>query len=175
MRCIVAPQNVARDKMERPILFLAGGISNCPHWQEQVIQALLEDTELSGTILNPRRSSMPPDRLEQIAWEFRGLQFCDLKSFWFCKATECPITLLEYGKALAVPDRPMVVGIEPGYSHLSNVGIQTSLAIDHVGGTTFEAYKFEDDGTPRSQAIYNSLEAYTAAIKKNLIALHSTL
>jgi len=56
-------------------LFLAGGISNCPNWQEVMIEKLKNFPNL--TIYNPRRENYPSnDRKaveEQITWEFKHL------------------------------------------------------------------------------------------------------
>lgn len=108
-------------------VFLAGGITGCPDWQAQM-RGLLADEAL--TILNPRRADFPihdPSAAEaQIAWEHRHLRRASLISFWFCAATLCPIVLYELG-AWSMTDKPIVVGVEPGYERERDVRIQTSL------------------------------------------------
>jgi hypothetical protein len=107
--------------------FLAGGITGCPDWQSDLIEIL------SGTpriLLNPRRPDFPihdPSASEkQIAWEHRHLRRADHIIFWFCAATLCPIVLYELG-AWSMTDKPLTIGIEPGYERERDVRIQTAL------------------------------------------------
>jgi len=108
-------------------LFLAGGISNCPIWQPNLVK-LLEDTDL--TILNPRRKSFQTDNPdieeEQIKWEYNHLEKSSAVSFWFPRETLCPITLYELGKQ-SVLDKRLFIGIDPDYVRRRNVEIQTRL------------------------------------------------
>jgi hypothetical protein len=139
MKLIQCPQNADLTTAEHPIVFLAGGISSCPVWQDEVIKLLLEDASLEGTIINPRRDDFdtndPEATLAQITWEYRGLQASDIVAFWFPKATDCPITLLELGKCLVRGSHgeiALTIGIEPGYRRAQDVLIQTSLAFEGV-------------------------------------------
>ena len=79
-------------------LFLAGGITDCPDWQKDLVQ-LLSSTNLM--LLNPRRAHFPihdPTASQvQIKWEYRHLHKADMISFWFPKETLCPIVLYELG------------------------------------------------------------------------------
>src|SRR3954464_2254024 len=81
-----------------PSVFLAGGITDCPDWQTEMVE-LLADTELN--VLNPRRANFPikdPGAAEaQISWEHRYLRRAGMISFWFPKETLCPIVLYELG------------------------------------------------------------------------------
>lgn len=108
-------------------LFLAGGISNCPIWQPDLVK-LLEDTNL--TILNPRRRNFSTDNPnieeEQIAWEYDHLRKASAVSFWFPKETLCPITLYELGKQ-SVLDKPIFIGVHQDYARRRDVEIQTRL------------------------------------------------
>jgi hypothetical protein len=107
-------------------LFLAGGISNCPDWQEQLVNRLGKIPKL--TVYNPRRDDFNKDtEMEQICWEHDKLAKADIIVFWFTNATNCPITLYELGK-YSTTNKPMVIGIEEGYTRKSDVIIQTSLA-----------------------------------------------
>lgn len=60
---------------DRVDLFLAGGISNCPDWQSEVIK-MLSETDLS--IANPRRpyglEKTGDAAAKQIAWEHEMLR-----------------------------------------------------------------------------------------------------
>ncbi len=109
-------------------LFLAGGITDCPDWQAELVD-MLKDTGL--TLLNPRRKNFPiHDHLaahEQITWEHEMLKRANAISFWFPKETLCPIVLYELG-AWSVQPKQIFVGAEKGYKRLQDVRIQTSLA-----------------------------------------------
>jgi len=69
-------------------LFLAGGISNCPDWQQEMVEKL-KDTNL--VLFNPRRANFPMgDKdagLRQIKWEAYYLDKCNYILFWFPKET----------------------------------------------------------------------------------------
>ncbi len=108
-------------------LFLAGGISNCPNWQKNLVKQL-KNTDL--TILNPRRKSFSVDNKdieeEQIAWEYAHLKKASVISFWFPKETLCPITLYELGKQ-SVLNKPVFIGVHPKYARIKDVKIQTKL------------------------------------------------
>jgi hypothetical protein len=109
-------------------LFLAGGITGCPDWQQELVQ-LLRDTDL--ILLNPRRAQFPMDDPaaagEQIAWEHRHLRLADAISFWFCADAVQPITLYELG-AWSMTNKPLFVGVHPDYVRRQDVAIQTQLA-----------------------------------------------
>lgn len=108
-------------------LFLAGGISNCPIWQPDLVK-LLEETDL--VILNPRRKHFPTDNPnieeEQINWEYNHLAKASAVSFWFPRETLCPITLYELGKQSS-GKKPLFIGVSPDYQRKKDVEIQTRL------------------------------------------------
>jgi len=110
-----------------PDLFLAGGISNCPLWQDEII-GLLEDLDI--TVTNPRRNELITLEGEiarvQISWEFEALELSGAILFWFPKETLCPITLLELGKMM-MKDKPLFVGVHPEYKRAFDVEFQLSL------------------------------------------------
>jgi len=98
-----------------PLLFLAGGISLCPDWQEEMANQL-KDSKI--VIFNPRRNDMTNNYQEivkQIKWEKNHIDIATMVSFWFPKESICPITLLEFGKVLVQQDKKMFVGIEDSY------------------------------------------------------------
>lgn len=109
-------------------LFLAGGITGCPDWQADLTD-LLGDTDL--VLLNPRRTnfSLHEQKFtqEQIEWEHRHLKKADAISFWFPKETVCPIALYELG-VYSMRNKPLFIGVHPGYARKQNVEIQTRLA-----------------------------------------------
>jgi hypothetical protein len=108
-------------------LFLAGGITNCPHWQIDLV-ARLQDVPL--VLLNPRRTCFPIEEPnaahEQIAWEYAHLRQASAIAFWFPGETLCPITLYELG-AWSMTEKKLFVGVHPKYERREDVGIQTAL------------------------------------------------
>ncbi len=128
-------------------LFLAGGITDCPDWQQDMV-SMLSDTDI--TLLNPRRANFPihdPDAArEQITWEHHALRDAFAISFWFPKETICPIVLYELG-AWSMGMKTIYVGVHPEYQRRQDVEIQTSLVRPNV-------------------KIFYSLEGLTEEIKK---------
>lgn len=129
------------------LCFLAGGITNCPKWQDEVIKALkrAEDKGVNLdnlVILNPRRAVFPMDNVdaaeEQIRWEFNMLERCDIFSMYFSSGESVqPICMYELGRNIArmVDKRPLswreriAVSVEYGYKRDKDVLIQTKLAV----------------------------------------------
>lgn len=94
---INAPSPISNSHFYKPSLFLAGGITNTPVWQDVVCDAL---QDLDIVVLNPRRKDWPDDPAEikrQIQWEYRMLRHADMIAFWFPKESVCPISLFELG------------------------------------------------------------------------------
>jgi len=104
-RLITAP--TAYEVGSNEVLFLAGGITNCPDWQKEFFSSIENLPNLD--VLNPRREVWDAKDLTaregQIMWEHQGLQRCSMISFWFCKETIQPTALLEFGRwsALVTP------------------------------------------------------------------------
>jgi hypothetical protein len=113
-------------------LFLAGSITGCPDWQKDAAD-LLQGTDL--VVYNPRRENFPihdPSAAQQqIEWEHNMLREADAVSFWFSKDSLGPIVLYELG-AWSMTDKPVFVGVEPGYKREQDVRIQTSLVRPEV-------------------------------------------
>ena len=111
-------------------LFIAGGITGCPNWQ-QVLCSLLADRSFPGVVINPRRDNFPihdPNAArEQITWEFRHLKAAHMISFWFAAETIQPIVLYELGAWARYP-KPIFVGVHPKYPRRQDVEIQLELA-----------------------------------------------
>ena len=109
-------------------MFLAGGISECPDWQSEVIKNL---EGLPVTIYNPRRKDFvmsPETEEEQITWEFEKLRDAQLLCFWFSGPTLNPITLYELGMWGNSRKIPLIIGIDPTYKRKNDVIIQSKLA-----------------------------------------------
>jgi len=112
-------------------LFLAGGITNCPDWQSELIELIKHHDNL--TIYNPRRKNFPihnPNASEeQIVWEYRHLTTADIITFWFSRGSPNPIVLYELGRyGLSNYDKRIIIGIDPEYERKRDVEIQTSLS-----------------------------------------------
>lgn len=126
--------------------FLAGGITNCPDWQKQVIN-YIKEYESKNSILehfniyNPRRENfpihIPTAAQEQIKWEYNYLNYCDIFSIYFCNSpSDQPICMYELGRYLllykqlypASYEHRVIISIESGYKREQDVIIQTQLA-----------------------------------------------
>jgi hypothetical protein len=132
---IEAPEELSPDGVDRPALFLAGGITGCDDWQRRVAEEL-SDTGI--VILNPRRRNFPihdPSAAEaQIGWEFRHLRRATARLFWFPPQTLCPIALYELGAWAGRPGT-LFVGTDPAYARRSDVILQLRLARPEVNVT----------------------------------------
>jgi len=113
-------------------IFLAGGITNCPDWQKDMI-ALLETSKLccdEFVIFNPRYKLFDPlvfSLLDQVRWEFKHLCDATIILFWFPKESVCPIALFELGKWLSHLDKPIFIGAEKGYPRMEDLHCQVYL------------------------------------------------
>ena len=109
-------------------LFLAGGITNCPDWQSEVIRKF-GDTPI--TIFNPRRKhfdvTKEDESEKQITWEYIKLLTATELLFWFPKETLCPIVLFELGAHLKT-HKLLLIGMHPDYARRQDVEIQSKLA-----------------------------------------------
>jgi hypothetical protein len=115
-----------------PALFLAGGITDCPNWQQVAVQ-LVRQAGIDWVILNPRRRRAVEDEdeeavAEQVAWESQHLRLARAVLFWFPASTSVqPIALYELGWCVASA-KELAVGAEPGYPRRRDVILQLSLA-----------------------------------------------
>lgn len=144
MKVITAPEKMVYDP-ESIYCFLAGGISDCPNWQQQVIDYIRNTTDGNDyynnlVLLNPRRSTLNVnvkdiDPKEQIIWEYETIRQCDIFSLYFCGETESaqPICLFELGAYVidhrlsgGIPYR--LVSVQKGYSR--SVDVQYQLECD---------------------------------------------
>lgn len=112
-------------------LFLAGGISNCPNWQNIVLKKL-SHTKL--TVVNPRRDGEFTEDIAdaQIRWEYVALRSVDTVLFWFPSETLCPITLFELGVFSQRSDTKIFVGTDPNYGRRFDVQVQMELSRPEV-------------------------------------------
>jgi hypothetical protein len=110
------------------VIFMAGGITGCPDWQQEM-RDLLNETDL--VLLNPRRADFPIGdsnaAKEQITWEYDHLRLADAILFWFPREALCPIVLYELG-AWAMTEKPLFVGVHPDYERRRDIEIQLGLA-----------------------------------------------
>lgn len=109
-------------------LFLAGGISQCPQWQNEIISKLRNEPRLEEfkiIIFNPRCDEIPNEEF-QTEWEYDNLKDSDIISFWFSVGSLNPITLFEYGSYFK-SKKKIIVGCHPEYLRKSAVKIQTRL------------------------------------------------
>lgn len=117
-------------RRQRPTVFLGGGITGCPPWQDDAV-TMLPDVVVA---LNPRqrdwRIDDPSASAAQIAWEVRYLT-ARVVLFWFCAGPVQPITWYELGKT-AASGRRMAVGCDPGYSRRLDVVLQLRHARPEV-------------------------------------------
>ena len=146
MRVVTAPEKVTLEDKDISI-FLAGGITNCPEWQNDVIKEI-DDLSISfkyntdNTVLfNPRRENFPigdpSAAMEQIKWEFEQLERCDIFSMYFSGGiSDQPICMYELGRNIArmqmrFPsdwENRIIISCEEGYKRKQDVEIQTMLA-----------------------------------------------
>lgn len=126
MKYIEAPTKYIEKYPES--LFLAGGITDCPLWQNIVIENL-RNTNL--VVFNPRRKNFPINdpgaSNEQIKWEFDCLHKATAILFWFACETLCPIVLYELGYWNGKGGKKLFIGIHPDYKRKKDVEIQTLL------------------------------------------------
>jgi len=127
---IESPNEVySLENSENKKIFLAGGISNCPDWQMELIGRL---KGIPATLYNPRRANFPMDdpnaAEEQITWEYEKLKAADIIVFWFSRGSLNPIVLYELGRWGNSSDKPIVIGIDPEYERTQDVEIQTVLS-----------------------------------------------
>jgi hypothetical protein len=150
-------QIITAPSAENPIytsVFLAGGITNCKEWQEQVMDEL-EIYDIS--VFNPRREFFDiSDRSaaeKQIAWEYEQLERMDIFSMYFCDDnSDQPICMYELGRNIVrmqnrFPSdwqKRIVVSVEYGYRRRRDVLVQLRLCAQDI---------FVDvHATPRSHA-----------------------
>lgn len=143
MKVITAIENYDV-KPDEVSVFLAGGITNCPDWQKDIINKLQTDyTNLDDklVIFNPRRENFPigdkSASYKQIEWEFNALEKADIFSMYFTSGvSDQPICMYELGRYISRMQAKypvdwkyrIIISVEDGYKRKEDVLIQTQLA-----------------------------------------------
>lgn len=124
MKLYTAPEALP----SRISLFLAGGISECPDWQTDVLKGIQHQPD-TLIVANPRREiySEKENAIKQIEWEHKALKISDTVSFWFPEETLCPITLYELGVISERVNTNLIVGVHPNYQRKLDVETQLRL------------------------------------------------
>lgn len=138
-------QVITAPNSEKPIfisLFLAGGITNCRDWQNDVIKELVYD---DVSIFNPRQEhfdiSNKSASYEQIAWEYERLEQMDIFSMYFCNSdSDQPICMYELGRNIVRMQNRfpvdwqerIIIDVEDGYRRKSDVIIQMKLCAPSI-------------------------------------------
>lgn len=169
MKIITAPEFYYHGIHRKDITcFLAGGITNCPGWQNDVIDYLKEHEEECSdlVILNPRRKDFSIQdtsaTIAQIIWESHNLQLCDIFSMYFANTekSDQPICFYELGRNVTrlvyekgtEAKSHMVISYDENFRRKQDVMMQTTLA---TGGTII----VHETKTPQEHARY-IIDAY---------------
>lgn len=140
MKEIIAPTEYKLSNNEISV-FLAGGITNCPEWQKDIIKKLNDLSSEKLVVFNPRRDNFPigdkTASYNQIQWEFDKLNKADIFSIYFTsgKSTQ-PICMYELGRYITIMqhrfpidwENRIIISVEDGYVRKEDVIIQTELA-----------------------------------------------
>lgn len=130
-RYVECPAEYERSGEEASV-FLAGGITGCIDWQQEM-RRLLDASAL--VMINPRRGVYdfgdPAAAEFQIDWEFRHLRKASAILFWFAAEQLQPISLYELG-SWSMTAKPIFVGVDPSYPRRQDVILQTRLARPEV-------------------------------------------
>lgn len=123
-----APEYSLEPKLENvKTIFLAGGIMQCPHWQDEILEKL---NYVSMAIFNPRRKNFPmgdpSEEHRQIAWEHHHLEVADAILYWFSPPTPNPIVFYELGRYIG-STKQIFVGVDPAFERKNDVYIQAGL------------------------------------------------
>ena len=140
MKVITAPNEYILEKDEISV-FLAGGITNCPNWQEDIINRLENLSTDKLVVFNPRRENFPihdpSASYQQIEWEFKALENANIFSMYFSSGvSDQPICMYELGRNLVKMQiknptdwkNRIVISTEEGYKRKQDILIQTELA-----------------------------------------------
>ena len=133
MKVITAPEYYVPKKTEITV-FLAGGITNCEDWQQEVIdylQNLPENQTEKLVIYNPRRSEWPDNGdveeiRRQINWEADYIRHADIFSMYFVntKKSDQPICFYELGK---YANCRSVISYQEGFTRALDVKLQLEV------------------------------------------------
>lgn len=114
-----APQSldIVEKHLGKVKIFLGGSIEmgSAENWQNRVARELQKEFDDKILILNPRRdywdsswkqTKEDPNFREQVEWELKAQETCDINVYYFHPNTKSPITLLELG--LFIKKKPIV-------------------------------------------------------------------
>ena len=141
MRVITAPEDYRLQDGEVSV-FLAGGITNCPNWQNDLIEYINSKHDVDDLVLfNPRRENFPIGDASaaqaQIEWEFRYLEKANIFSMFFSSGnSDQPICMYELGRNIVRMQNKfptdwserIIISSASDYNRLNDVLIQVSLA-----------------------------------------------
>lgn len=160
---IKAPEKEDRKIVSACNIFLAGGITGCRDWQQEVIDHLKYYEKIYGYfgvvhVYNPRRNDFdiedPNAAIEQIRWEHEHLKKCNIFSVFFeASGSVQPISLYELGKWGNM--KPSVITVEKGYLREEDVLIQTALDNLYCG-----QYDRGDAADQHAKALAHSINTY---------------
>jgi len=133
-----SPTEVSKEVLDEygSKVFLAGGISNCPNWQQDAIDTIIDSYDWQPgqlVLMNPRLENFDPTAgpeviNRQVKWEFKCLnEIADVHLFWFPMETMCPITLYELGRSVSDDETQVIVGMHPQYQRLTTMKQQLKL------------------------------------------------
>lgn len=139
-----------------PTVFLAGGITNCKEWQDEVIDQL-KNEDIS--VFNPRQKHFDiTDKdasYKQILWEFERLEKMDIFSMYFCNDnSDQPICMYELGRNIVKMqmrfpndwEERIIISVEDGYRRRTDEMIQVGLCAPNLF--------VEFNGNPNTHAQY---------------------
>ena len=157
IRVITAPE-AYKPQADDVKIFLAGGITKCPDWQQQVIDLIdknAPDFVRDRIVLfNPRRKyfdiKKKAESKRQVEWEFKYLEMCDIFTMYFCDSESVqPICMYELGRYItrmqmkypfrAYWEDRIVVASSAKYSRYTDVRIQMDLV-----GIYVEPYEIDN-------------------------------
>lgn len=131
MKVITAPEYYS-PKNDEVCVFLAGGITNCDDWQQEVIYYLkhIPKNKIDRLVIfNPRRIKWPKDGdldeiRRQIHWEADYIRSADIFSMYFTNTekSDQPICFYELGKYLGTARK--IISYQEGFKRAFDVDIQ---------------------------------------------------
>lgn len=158
-------------------LFLAGGITDCPLWQNVVIDYLkdapfLIDNELM--VINPRVDNYEDTEKferDQVYWESYHLKYSQAIIFWLTPPTVNPITLFELGRYIT-SGKKLFIGIHPEYRKRNNVELQIYCHLQEMNNSLIsgEQMCIQSDNCKISYSLENLVDRvieWRKLIRKN--------
>lgn len=128
-KIIRSPEIWNKEDDNRPGIFLAGGIEDCPKWQADAAERIASC--IPAVVVNPRQENSQThshiDSIIQMAWESKHLKKCQHIIFWFPQNNICPITLFELGAYLN-QNVNLFIGTDLQYPRRLEVEVQMALS-----------------------------------------------